>query len=231
MAKDIFDSSLKGVYHNIDVSQPAEETVDYKQVATLGVEALVAAIVGILGFFWTPFIIASILGLVLGILAQRKIMRAPEEITGGEMTMVAIVLSAVLAVTSSCWRAYAFYVSAPPGYQVLPFDNMALTKDGEVPDEIKALDGHKVYIEGFMYPTKQHAGIENFTLVRTLGHCQFCSPGTNPADMIAVQMERGQSVKYKANKSVSVGGILTVDPDWRKRQGAIPYSIKASVFR
>ena len=76
MAKDIFDSSLKGVYHNIDVSQPTEETVDYKQVATLGVEALVAAIVGILGFFWTPFIIASILGLVLGILAQRKIMRA-----------------------------------------------------------------------------------------------------------------------------------------------------------
>ena len=49
--------------------------------------------------------------------------------------------------------------------------------------------------------------------------------------MIAVQMERGQSVKYKANKSVSVGGILTVDPDWRKRQGSIPYSIKASVFR
>ena len=82
-----------------------------------------------------------------------------------------------------------------------------------------------------MYPTQQNAGIENFTLVRTLGHCQFCSPGTNPADMIAVQMERGQSVKYKANKSVSVGGILTVDPDWRKRQGSIPYSIKASVFR
>jgi len=49
--------------------------------------------------------------------------------------------------------------------------------------------------------------------------------------MIAVQMERGQSVKYKANKLVAVGGVLTVNPNWRDQPGTIPYSIKASVFR
>lgn len=231
MAKVIFDDALKGAYTDFNVEQPKEETVDYKQIATLGVEALVAAIVGVLGFFWTPFILASVLGLVLGILAQRKIMRAPEEISGGTMTAVAIALSAVLAVSATSWRVYSFYVSAPPGYQILPFDDMALTKDGEIAEEIRLLDGHKVYIEGYMYPTKQHAGIESFTLVRTLGHCQYCSPGTNPADMIAVKMERGQSVKYRANKAVSVGGVLTVDPNWRQSSGAIPYSIKANVFR
>ncbi|MBP5621448.1 MAG: DUF4190 domain-containing protein, partial [Thermoguttaceae bacterium] len=176
----IFDDALKGGYTDIEVANQVEETVDYKQIATLGVESLVAAIFGILGFFWKPFIIASLLGIVLGVLAKRKIMRAPDEISGGTLTTVALALSVVLFVTSLGWQVYAFYNSAPPGYAVVPFDNMALDKDGNVAEDILALDGHKVYIEGYMYPTKQHAGIENFTLVRTVGHCKFCSPGTNP---------------------------------------------------
>ncbi len=227
----IFDDALKGGYADIEVANQVEETVDYKEVATLGVESLVAAVFGVLGFFWKPFIIASLLGLVLGILARRKIMRAPDEISGGTLTTVALALSAVLFVSSVCWQAYSFYYSAPPGYAVVPFDDMALDKDGKVVEKILALDGHKVYIEGYMYPTKQHAGIENFTLVRTLGHCQYCSPGTNPADMIGVTMERGQSVKYRANKTVAVGGVLSVNPDFRDQPGMIPYTMKASVFR
>ena len=230
MKEVIFDDALKGAYHDIDVVQPVDETIDYKQVATLGVGALVAAVFGILGFFWTPLILASLLGIVLGVLAQRKIMRAPEEMAGGTLTTVALILSALLFVSSTAWRVYSYYCSAPPGYEIVPFDSMGLTKDGDIPQEILALDGRKVYIEGFMYPTKQHAGIENFTLVRTLGHCQYCSPGTNPADMISVQMERGHDVKYRANKMVAVGGILSVNPNWRGEAGSIPYSIRANVF-
>ncbi len=228
--KRIFDDALKGAYNNIEVAQNSEETVDYKQVATLSVGALVAAVFGLLGFFWTPFIAASLIGLTLGILAYRKIMRAPDEITGGKLAIIAIATSAILAISSTCWRTYTYFNSAPPGYVIVPFDSMALTKDGEIDEKILELDGRKVYIEGFMYPTKQHAGIENFTLVRTVGHCQYCSPGQTPADMIAVQMERGHTVKYRANKSVAVGGVLYVDPNWRQEQGAIPYSMKASVF-
>ena len=231
MKEVIFDDALKGAYTDIEIASHSEETVDYKQVATLGVEALVAAVVGILGFVWKPFIIASALGVALGVLAKRKIMRAPDEISGGALSTVAIALSGVLLVGSICWQVYATLYSAPLGYVVLPFDDMALDKNGKVLDKIAELDGHKVYIEGYMYPTKQHAGIENFTLVRTVGHCQFCSPGNNPADMIAVTMERGHEVKYRANKLVAVGGVLSVDPNFRDDPGAIPYSMKASIFR
>ncbi|MBQ9874829.1 MAG: DUF4190 domain-containing protein [Thermoguttaceae bacterium] len=227
----IFDDALKGAYTDIEVANQVEETVDYKQVATLGVESLVAAVFGILGFFWKPFIIASLLGIVLGVLAKRKIMKAPDEISGGAITTVGLVASVLLFLGSIGWQVYAAMYSAPPGYAVLPFDNMALDKNGKVPEEILALDGHKVYIEGYMYPTKRHAGIDSFTLVRTVGHCQFCSPGTNPADMIAVQMERGKEVKYRANKLVAVGGVLSVDPNFRDQSGAIPYSMKAGIFR
>ncbi|MDD3590483.1 MAG: hypothetical protein PHO46_09480 [Thermoguttaceae bacterium] len=227
----IFDDALKGGYADIEVARHVEETVDYKQVATQSVVALVAAVFGILGFFWRPFILASLLGLVLGVHAKRKIMRAPEEMTGRTLSTLAITLSALLFVSSIGWQVYAFYGSAPPGYVALPFDDMALDKDGKVTEKILALDGHKVYVEGYMYPTKRHAGIESFTLVRTVAHCQFCSPGTNPADMIGVTMERGQTVKYRANRIVAVGGVLTVDPNFKDRPGAIPYTMKASVFR
>ena len=168
---------------------------------------------------------------MLGVLAKRKIMKAPDEISGGAITTVGLVASVLLFLGSIGWQVYAAMYSAPPGYAVLPFDNMALDKNGKVPEEILALDGHKVYIEGYMYPTKRHAGIDSYTLVRTVGHCQFCSPGTNPADMIAVQMERGKEVKYRANKLVAVGGVLSVDPNFRDQSGAIPYSMKAGIFR
>ena len=119
MKEVIFDDALKGAYHDIDVSQPVEETIDYKQVATLGVGALVAAVFGILGFFWTPLILASLLGVILGILAQRKIMRAPEEMAGGTLTTVALILSALLFVSSTAWRASSCGTSsAKPGSRV-----------------------------------------------------------------------------------------------------------------
>lgn len=227
--KAVFDDALKGVYRDVEAVAPTEETVDYKQIATLGVGSLVAAIVSILGFFWTPFILVAVVGVVLGVLGLRKIARAPEEIGGFTLTSTATALSVLLAISATCWRVYSFYHNAPPGYEVVAFDSMALTKDGEVAPEIAALNGRRVYIEGYMYPTKRHAGITDFNLVRTLGHCQFCSPGTNPADMIAVSMERGNEVNYRANKLVGVGGVLYVAEDFRP--GELPYSMKADVFR
>lgn len=229
--KAIFDDALKGAFHDFDAAEPTEATVDYKQVATLGVGSLVAAVVAILGFFWTPFILAALLGVALGVLGQRKIMKAPEEIGGAALTTTGLIACAVLAVATTGWRVYAYNVAAPPGYEIVEFDSMGLDKDGRVPENIVALNGRKIYLTGYMYPTKKHAGIENFTLVRALGHCKYCSPGTNPADMIAVSMERGQTVKYRANKAVSVGGVFYVDPDFKEKTGATPYSMKASVFR
>ena len=227
--KAVFDDALKGVYRDVEAVAPTEETVDYKQIATLGVGSLVAAIVSILGFFWTPFILVAVVGVALGVLGLRKIMRAPEEIGGFTLTSTATALSVLLAISATCWRVYYFYHNAPPGYEIVEFDSMALTKDGAVAPEIAALNGRRVYVEGYMYPTKRHAGITDFNLVRTLGHCQFCSPGTNPADMIAVSMERGNEVNYRANKLVGVGGVLYVAEDFRP--GELPYPMKADVFR
>ena len=99
--KAVFDDALKGVYRVVEVVAPSEETVDYKQIATLGVGSLVAAIVSILGFFWTPFILVAVVGVVLGVLGLRKIARAPEEIGGFTLTSTATALSVLLAISAT----------------------------------------------------------------------------------------------------------------------------------
>ena len=50
MKKVIWDDALKGSYSDVDAGVRVDETVDYKQVASLGVGSLVAAVFGILGF-------------------------------------------------------------------------------------------------------------------------------------------------------------------------------------
>ena len=228
--KTEFDDALKGIYHDHDEVQADERTVDYKEVGTLAVGSVVAALLSILGFFWIPFIALSLVGLVLGFLALRKILDAPEEVTGFGLTTAGMVMSVVIGISAVIFQTWYYYHNAPPGYQVVEFDSMAFdAKTGKVKDEILALDGKKIFIKGYMYPTNRLSGIEDFTLVRTLGHCKFCSPGNNPADMIAVEMEKGMEVSFRANKLVSVGGIFYVEPDYKP--GEIPYSIDANVFR
>ncbi len=228
--KTEFDDALRGIYHEYDEGQGDEQTTDYKQIGTLAVCSLVAALISILGFFWSSFIIFALAGIVMGILALRKILDAPEEIGGFALSTTGLAFSVLIGISSICWQVWYYYHNAPPGYAIVDFNTMAIdTKTGKIPEPILALNGHKVFIQGFMYPTKQLSGIEDFTMVRTLAHCKFCDPGTNPADMIAVEMENGMSVNYRANKKVSVGGVFHVEPNFTS--GEIPYSIEANVFR
>ena len=226
-----FDDALKGIYHEYDEVQRDERTVEYKEVGSLAVGSLVCAVATILGFFWKPFVLLGLLGAVLGYLAIRKILRAPDEVTGFAMAVAGTALSLAVGIGAVIFQTWNYYHNAPPGYEIIDFADMAFDPaTGKVKDEIAALSGKKVFVTGYMYPTNRQSGIEDFTLVRTLGHCKFCSPGTNPADMIAVSFQGGMSVSFKANKAVSVGGILNVDPDYAS--GEIPYSLEnVDVFR
>jgi hypothetical protein len=229
MARTEFSDALRGVYRDIDEVHGDEQTVDYKEINSLAILSIVASVISCLGFFFKPFILLAVIGFVLGLQAFRKILRSPEELGGLALATSGMALGCLIGVSATIFQVWHYYHNAPPGYDVVEFDSLAFDKKGKVRPEILALDGKKVYITGYMYPTDRHAGIENFQLVRLLGHCKFCSPGTNPADMIAVDLERGMSVSFRANKVVGVGGIFYVDPDFKP--GEIPYSMEADVFR
>ena len=226
-----FDDALRGVYADRDEIQQ-EQTTDYRQVAAYSVGAFVLGILSAVTFLHWVLVILPVSGIVFGIIGLRKILHAPDEVGGFTLTICGIVLSLVFWAGGYSWLAYSYFHSIPAGYIRVDFLSMAADpKTGKLPDHILQLaaDGEKIFVTGYMYPGRKMAGIEDFTLVRAKEHCKFCTPTTNAYDMIYVHMIDGQRVSYRT-RAVRVGGVLSVDPDYRLR-GTAPYSIDADVFR
>ncbi|MCA9094741.1 MAG: DUF3299 domain-containing protein [Planctomycetaceae bacterium] len=80
-----------------------------------------------------------------------------------------------------------------------------------LPDWLKKLNGEKVQIRGFMYPTFQEEGLERFVFCRDTGACCF---GPNPVIyyLIDVHMQEGKTTHYIQNRPFDVTGTLRIKP-------------------
>ena len=78
------------------------------------------------------------------------------------------------------------------------------------PSWLKALDGQHVRLRGFMYPTFQATGIDQFVLARDN---QICCFGRNPKvyDLVSVQMRDGVTTDYIQNRPFDVVGTFRID--------------------
>lgn len=106
-----------------------------------------------------------------------------------------------------------------------PFDRSMLT------EEIRALDGQRMRIRGYILPTAQKRGIKQFVLVRDNQECCF-GPGAALYDCILVNMEPGQTTEFSV-RPVAVEGVFTVDefygPD--KKLPLAIYALKGESVR
>jgi len=117
---------------------------------------------------------------------------------------------------------------------VVDFADLALDKDGKIPEYIAQLgrEKKKIFLKGYMYQSQRLSGLDNFILVRTVEHCKYCSVFSNPADMIGVYFIPGMKVNYRTS-SVKGGGTFVVIDNYQKdtHYGAMPYTIIADQFR
>lgn len=79
-----------------------------------------------------------------------------------------------------------------------------------MPDWLKQLNGQKVRIRGFMYPTFEATGISEFVLARDN---QICCFGRNPKvyDLIGVKMAAGKTTHYIPNRPFDVTGTFVIE--------------------
>lgn len=84
-----------------------------------------------------------------------------------------------------------------------PFDRGLLT------DPIRALDGARIRIRGYILPTMTKRGIKQFVLVRDNQECCF-GPGAALYDCVLVTMQPGKTTEYSL-RSVAVEGRFTID--------------------
>ena len=233
-----FDDALKGYYQDHDEVLPDENT-DYRSLTAESVGSLILGFLSVLTFVSMLFMIFPVLGIVLGITAIRKILRATQELEGLGVASAGVALSALLAAAGTAYQVYMTQYEVPLGYIEIAFsDLLADSKTGRIPDFIVQLTPHldeqgnvqetRVFIEGYMYPTRQMTEIGNFMLVPSVEQGAFGSITRNPTQMVDVTLSGGLRVSYRSSP-VKVGGTLTVNPD--PVPGATPYSLKADVFR
>ena len=79
------------------------------------------------------------------------------------------------------------------------------------PEWLSQLDGQRIVIRGFMFPTFVFEGVTDFGLARDNGICCFVNE-PKAYDMIEVMMAEGTSTKYIQGRPFDVEGVFRIDP-------------------
>ena len=234
-----FDDALKGYYQDHDEVLPDENT-DYRSLNAESVGSLILGFLSALTFISMLFVIFPIMGIVLGGTAIRKILRAAQELEGLGVASVGVGLSAFMAIAGTIYQVYKTQYEVPAGYIVIDFSDLtADARTGRIPEHILRLTPHRddqgneypgmpVYIEGYMYPTRQQTEIRSFMLVPSVEQGRFGPLTRNPTQMVDVTLLGDLRVSYRSGL-VKVGGTLFVNSE--PAPGATPYSLKADMFR
>jgi hypothetical protein len=99
-----------------------------------------------------------------------------------------------------------------------------------IPASARELDGKKVFIKGYMYPSSQMTGIREFVLCRDNGTCCF---GGQPklSDMIQVNLKEPLALDYQTGLR-HVAGTFRVEPNTTSAGlGSVLYRLDADYAR
>lgn len=103
----------------------------------------------------------------------------------------------------------------PTRIRSISFDDIKFEMDKDAKFErsmltpaIEKLNGTKIRVRGWIYPSYRQEGITNFILVRDNMECCF-GPGAALYDCIAVDLEPGKSIEY-TSQMIAVEGVFEI---------------------
>ncbi len=95
---------------------------------------------------------------------------------------------------------------------ILNMEPVPINPDEYFPDWLAGLEGRRIRIRGFMYPTFLSTGLRTFVLVRDNQECCF-GPGAKIYDHIQVYMRDGVTADYIEGRAFDVEGVFNIDPE------------------
>ena len=128
------------------------------------------------------------------------------------------------------WSVFAGMREIPFGYDLISYDSLQPdpNKPTEaIPESATLMNDKKVYIKGYMKPSRRQTGIKDFIMCPSAGQCPFCNPDPKPTEMIHVVMQ-GSATTAFTNRQIGIAGRLHVDPS---DPGGLPYSLDADYVR
>lgn len=116
-----------------------------------------------------------------------------------------------------------FKIEGPEGAIRVSYDDLDLLKvlnmepvpadaAAHFPPWLKELDGKRIRVRGFMYPTEQETGLKGFLLARDN---QICCFGRDPKiyDVFPVRMRKGVTANFILGRPFDVVGLFHIRPE------------------
>ena len=187
----------------------------YRPVPLLAPLSFFLGLLSALGFLGLLVVPIGLVGIVVGAVCILRLRKFRGEYGGMWLAVSGFLMSLVFFASSAGIWAYGYRTEVPEGYRRLNFTEDVSNKGFVVvkgnPDifnpDVKALDGQKVFIKGYMYPTNETRNLKTFLLVKDNAQCCF---GGNPKinDMILVTMKTAKGADYHQGLLMSVGGVF-----------------------
>ena len=203
-----------------------DETIHYRALHTGAIFALVIGLASALVFISASVSLESCLivsliplaGIAMSYWSLTKIRRQSDQYTGKWLAIAGLALSTFFLVTGVGYGFYVYQTEVPDGYQRIAFESLRPSElqirgGHAVPPEIKALEGKRVFIKGYIRPGSApvRTGIDQFLLVRDNNQCCFGDLSkVNYFDQMAVQITSSHRVEDTLN-ILRMGGILEIN--------------------
>lgn len=201
-----------------------EEEYGYKPIPVLAPVALFLGVSSLIVFVTYFGIIIAAVGVILGTIAMISVAKNRESVGGFKMTAAGLATSVLCLIAGSAILAHDYQTEVPEGFRRVDFTHdisqKGFTADGLHPDVV-ALDGKRIFLKGFMYPTRQTNGITEFVMAKDNGQCCFGGQ-PKPADMIYVKLKNSKDGIDFIPSLVSVAGTFRAGVPNRTAEGLAP---------
>ena len=218
-------------------SAPAsyEQEQQYRSLSKAAVLSAMFGVLGLLSFVGAAFLLLPLLGIGFGLAGWLTVKKYPLELIGKKAAIFGLMISLICFASAASTHAYVYYTEVPEGYQRISFNDLRPNKRTQLPYSEKAdlFDGKKVFVRGYVRPSKKRKDLKNFIMVGDWGQCCF---GGNPkmTDVIGVSIQTDDTVDYGLGVR-KIGGTFRLNKQL-KRTGddevpAIIYEIEADHVR
>lgn len=226
---------LDGSNHSLDNSMNGQDEFSYKPVPPTAVVGLALGLFSFIALFGVIGLGIAVFGIVVSLISLLNISRSGGELGGKMVARAGVALSTFFLVTGVCYQSYVYANEVPEGYRRINFasdisSKNFVQKDGVTsvnPDVLK-MDKQKVFLKGYMYPTRQTEDLQAFVLVKDNQQCCF---GGQPdvKDMILVEMQGKKRADFYAGL-VSVAGEFIAEAPSQAGELRPVYQLKGTHF-
>ena len=151
--------------------QGTRQPYRYRSVSALAVVSLVFGVLSLATpLSWFLGIVPAV-GIVLGRLALLQIRVDPGERTGRGLAMTGIILSVVFWALGYGWLTFAKVSEVPFGHEEITYKMLQPAPGERVPPTAFDWQEKKVFIRGYMTPSRQQLDLKRFLLCPAIPGC------------------------------------------------------------